>query len=152
MEDKLKFSVDNHEFETESQFLSGRQIKDMANVPLEYDLFLVVPEFDDELINNDGRVNFARPGVERFITRPHGSGITIIVNGVPCSHTGVATSISYEQVVGYAFPNAQFNSNFGYTVTYSYGPKENVEGILVKGKSVYTKNNMRFDVTATHKS
>ncbi|MDE5640114.1 MAG: multiubiquitin domain-containing protein [Odoribacter sp.] len=152
MEKKLKLSIDNTFIEVSEQFLTGLQLKGLANVPLDYDLFLVVPGFDDELIANDLTVNLARPGIERFVSRPHGGGITIFVNGAPCSHARPATAITYEQVVKYAFPNAVFNPNQGYTVSYCDGPSKNPEGILVMGASVFTKNHMRFDVTATHKS
>lgn len=152
MEKKFKLSIDDTLIEVTDQFLSGLQIKELANVPQDYDLFLVVPGYQDELISDDTLVNLARPGVERFLSRPKGAGITIIVNGIPRSHTHPATSISYEQVVTYAFPKGEFNPNTGYTVTYCDGPSRNPEGILVKGASVSTKSHMRFDVTATHKS
>ena len=152
MEKKLFFSVDDRQLESAAQFLTGAQIKEMSGTPLDFDLFLVVPGFEDELIQNDTNVNLARPGVERFVTRRHGSGITILVNGGPHSHSNPATSITYERVVKYAFPNAEFSANRGYSVTYYDGPAKNEEGILVKGASVFTKSHMRFDVTATHKS
>ena len=79
----LKFSVDNKMFETEQQFLLGEDIKRMAHVPLEFDLYLVIPGFQDELIENGTRVNMARPGIERFVSRKHKQTITIIVNGQP---------------------------------------------------------------------
>lgn len=152
MENKLKLSVDNRPFETEKQFLTGLQIKERAGIPADNDLFLVVPGFKDELIDNDKIVNFARPGVERFVSRIKGGGITLIVNASPVSHSNPATSISYDQVVVYAFPKALSTGDVGYTVTYCDGPTENPEGILVKGQTIFTKHHMRFDVTATHKS
>ena len=152
MEKKFKLSIDNILIEVLEQFLSGLKIKELAKVPKEYDLFLVVPGFEDELIGDETQVNLARPGVERFVSRHHGAGVTIIVNGIPYSHSQPATSITYEQVVEYAFPNAQFNSTVGYTVTYCGGPSRNPEGILVRGAKVATKSHMRFDVTATHRS
>lgn len=149
---KLKLSVDNHPFETEEQFLTGLQIKEYAGVPTENELFLVVPGYEDELIDNNKQVNLARPGIERFVSRKPGSGITLIVNAAPVSHTKPATYVSYEQIVAYAFPKAISNGEVGYTVTYCDGPSSNPEGILVKGQKVFTKHHMRFDVTATHKS
>ena len=74
----LKFSVDNRMFETDKQFLLGEEIKRMAHVPLEFDLYLVIPGFQDELIENSTRVNMARPGIERFVSRKHKQIITII--------------------------------------------------------------------------
>lgn len=152
MEKKLKLSVDNHPFEIEEQFLTGLQIKERAGVPVENDLFLVVPGYQDELIENEQTVNFARPGVERFVSRKKGTGITLIVNGAPVSHTAPATRVTYEQIVKYAFPSRGDEGKVAYTVTYCDGPAQNEEGILVSGSSVFTKSHMRFDVTPTHKS
>lgn len=152
MEKTLKFSVNSTELEVTDQFLTGLKIKELAGVPESDDLYLVVPGYADELITNEKDVNLARPCVERFVSRAHGSGITILVNGKPQSHSNPATSVSYEQVVRYAFPKAEFNPNVGYTVTYHNGPSHNEEGILVLGGQVATKHHMCFDVTATHKS
>ena len=152
MEKKLKLSVDNHSFETEEQFLTGLQIKKCAGIPAENELFLVVPGYEDELIDNNKQVNLARPGIERFVSRKPGCGITLIVNATPVSHTTPATSVNYEQIVAYAFPKVVSNDEVGYTDTYCDGPSINAEGIMVKGQKVFTKHHMRFDVTATHKS
>ncbi|MDE6859204.1 MAG: multiubiquitin domain-containing protein [Duncaniella sp.] len=152
MEKTLKFSVNSTELEVTDQFLTGLKIKELAGVPESDDLYLVVPGYADELITNEKDVNLARPGVERFVSRAQGSGITIFVNSKPQSHSKPATTISYEQVVKYAFPDAKFNPNVGYTVTYHNGPSQNEEGILVMGAKVVTKHHMCFDVTPTHRS
>ena len=55
-------------FETDQQFLLGEDIKRLAHVPSEFDLYLVIPGFQDELIENGTRVNMARPGIERFVS------------------------------------------------------------------------------------
>lgn len=146
----LRFSVDNQLVETPAQFLTGAQIKELAGVPAERELFLVVPEYEDEFISDETSVNLARPGVERFVTREKHNDLHLIVNGTRKVFN--KTSISYEEVVKLAFPGADFGANAGFTITYMDGPKPTVEGILPKGSSVYTKDNMRFDVTATHKS
>ena len=39
-----------------------------------------------------------------------------------------------------------------YTVAYEDGPKENLEGSMLKGTSVFAKNKMIFHATATDKS
>ena len=57
------FSVDGRPYSTEHQFLIGEQIKRMAGVPAEFELYLVIPHFQDELIEDNKTVNFARPGV-----------------------------------------------------------------------------------------
>lgn len=150
MNDVLKFRVDNCKVETPAQFLTGAQIKELAGVPAERELFLVVPEYEDEFISDETTVNLARPGVERFVTREKHNDLHLIVNGTRKVFN--KTSITYEEVVKLAYPNASFGANVGFTITYMGGPSPTVEGILSKGGKVYTKDNMRFDVTATHKS
>ncbi len=143
------FFVDQKKLVTEEQFLTGKKIKELANIPSDKELFLVVPAFQDELIDDEKVVNFARPGVERFITRPKGCQ-EIIVNGQLKHYP--QEMISYDDVVKIAFPKVIGNGEVGFTVTYSDGPEQNVEGIMVRGKSVFVKHLMKFNVTATHKS
>jgi hypothetical protein len=60
--------------------------------------------------------------------------------------------ISYEQVTHLAFPNPPAGIVIKYTVEYERGPKENPEGSLTKGHSVFVKNEMVFNVTETGRS
>lgn len=146
----LKFSVDNRMFETDKQFLLGEEIKRLAHVPLEFDLYLVISGFQDELIENGTKVNMARPGIERFVARKSKHTITIIVNGQPKLYE--EDKVSYEQIVKIAFPNPAPGTERGYTVGYSDGPHQNVEGVMSRHSVVFVKHNMKFDVTPTHKS
>ena len=149
---ELFFSVNGIKYSVESQFLTGTQIKEIANVPEEYELYLVIPEYQDELINNNTRVNMARPGIERFEARKPTSGepvrIIIIVNTnhIPYNEP----KITYEQVVTLAF--GSFDTQIGYTVVYSHGPRQNLKGKMAKGTDVFVKNNMQFNVGNPHKS
>jgi hypothetical protein len=146
----LRFTVDEHMFVAPGQFLTGKQIKEMAKIPADVDLFLVVRGYEDELIDDAKVVNMARPGVERFVARRRHEQ-EIIINGrlvkFP-SHT-----ISYEEVVRIAFPKPVTNNpEIGYTVVFAHGPEQNPKGILPPGAVVSVKHNMKFDVTPTHKS
>jgi hypothetical protein len=60
--------------------------------------------------------------------------------------------ISFEEVVILAFGAFDNNPNKVYTVTYDRGPHQNPEGAMVFGDTVYIKNKMIFNVTATDKS
>ena len=60
--------------------------------------------------------------------------------------------ISYDQVTNLAFPNPPPGIVITYTVEYERGPKENREGSLTKGQSVFVKNEMVFNVTETGRS
>ena len=146
---KFKFFVDGIKFQTEKQFLTGLEIKMMANVPEDLDLYLVVHGYQDELISNDKTVNLSRPGVEKFETRKKHEGLLLIINTRPVAFDG--KKISYEEVVslaGYDFSKP----DRGYTVTYENGPKQNPEGGLLKGQNVFVKHLMQFHVNATDKS
>lgn len=97
---KFKFFVDGIKFQTEKQFLTGLEIKMMANVPEDLDLYLVVHGYQDELISNDKTVNLSRPGVEKFETRKKHEGLLLIINTRPVAFDG--KKISYEEVVSLA--------------------------------------------------
>lgn len=147
---ELKFSVNEHVFIAPSQFLTGRQIKEMAKISADVDLFLVVPGYMDELIDDEKVVNMARPGVERFVARKRHEQ-EIVINGRRMKFAN--GEISYDEVVRLAFPKpANTHTERGYTVVYAHGPEKNPKGILPPGAVVYVKHNMKFDVTPTHKS
>jgi len=75
---------------------------------------------------------------------------TIIVNGRKKEFSEKA--ISFSQIVRLAFSTVSEDRTTIYTVTYKNGPKQNPEGSMVKGDSVYVKTGMIFNVTATDKS
>lgn len=149
MRNNFSFSVDGTQCCTEHQFLTGLDIKHLAHVPDEFDLYLVVPGYRDELIEDGKVVNFARPGVERFEARKKREGQLLIINTRPVPYDG--HEISYEDVVklaGYD-PN---KPNRGYTITYEKGLMQNPQGGLAKGQRVIVKHLMQFNVNATDKS
>ena len=75
----------------------------------------------------------------------------LIVNGQPKKWD--QEKINFDQVVNLAFNgNPPSGPNVMFTVAYSRGPKENPEGTLSEGQSVYVKSGMVFDVSATNKS
>jgi hypothetical protein len=77
----------------------------------------------------------------------HSDDRTIIVNGRP--KKWAAETITFEQVVNLAFPDAPPNPNTVYTVTYKKGGDQ---GSLVAGGSIAVKPGTIFNVTATDKS
>ena len=145
---KFLFSVDGKPFSTEHQFLIGEQIKRITGVPAEFELFLVIPHFQDELIEDNTTVNFARPGVERFESRNPQSKIEILVNGTRIPFD--KPQISFDELVHFAYPNP--GNKYGFTVSYTDGPEQNPEGRMSKGTSVFVKHKMKFDVTPTKES
>lgn len=71
----------------------------------------------------------------------------IIINGRPRKWEG--STISYDEVVGLAFPGQPPDANRIYTVTYKKGHEQ---GSLVSGQSLTVKPGMIFNVTATNRS
>lgn len=66
----LKFVIEGKEFETTDQFKTGAELKKIAGIPLETELFLSIEKpYHDELIENEKEVNLARPGAEYFFVK-----------------------------------------------------------------------------------
>lgn len=142
----LKYFVDGKPFFSKSQYITGEEIKIVAGLPLDLELFLDVPEgWQDQRIENEDRVNLARPGQERFISKR--KTVIIFVNGTRYEYTGA--TISFERVIEFAQvpPSSQ-----GYLIKYNHGPHQNPKGILSRGTVVYVKDNMNFNVRSSHQS
>ena len=145
---KFNLIVDNKPIRTEHQFLTGAQIKKLAGIPEDKDLYLVVVSFHDELIEDDKIVNFARPGWERFESRDRGNSTDIIVNGKRVRY--IQEKITYAKVAEIAY--GIYDPDKGYTMIYTGGPQQNPEGSMTAGSEVFVKHNMKFDVTQTYRS
>lgn len=148
---KLQFFINDKQFTWYKQYIRGVQIRELGNIPAEDDIYLDIKEgWQDDQILDDEVVDLARPGKEKFFSKPKETEVTIIVNA--CSHVWRDKNISFEQLVALAFGSYDNNPNRGYTITYSRGWESKPEGTLVKGAVVKVKNKMIFDVTATDKS
>src|SRR5579872_1309042 len=67
---ELLFTINGKQFEWKEQFITGDELKQLAKLPLEEELYLSIQEpWDDELINNDTRVDLARPEIEHFYSK-----------------------------------------------------------------------------------
>lgn len=76
----LKFKIEGKEYETDQQYLTGVELKQLAGIPLETELFLSISKpYNDELIENDTRVNLARPETEYFFVKKK---LSFTINGV----------------------------------------------------------------------
>lgn len=148
---KLKFSINGEEFIWYKQFITGAEIREIGKISNEFDIFLDIKnDWEDDLIRNNEEVDLARPGKEHFVSKEKQKEFKLIVN--IREKTWNMDMISFEQLIVLAFGIYDSNPNKGYTVSYSDGPKNNREGIMVKGSSVFVKNKMKFDVSATDKS
>ncbi len=73
---------------------------------------------------------------------------TIIIEGTP--YDWEKDQISFEEVITLRY--GKYDPSMTYTLSYEDGPKENREGILKAGKSIFIKNKMIFHATAGNKS
>lgn len=150
---KFVLKINDKTFHWHDQYITGAQVKELGEIPMDYELFLNVKgNNEDQKIENDTKVDLELPGLERFFSN---GDITnrvykIIVNAA--LKEWKTNTISFEDLVKIAFPENSGKPNFAYTVTYAFGPKENPEGSMSKGDIVFIKNQMKFYVTATNQS
>nr|WP_312508988.1 multiubiquitin domain-containing protein [Chryseobacterium culicis] len=147
----LEFFINGEQFFWYKQHIRGVQIRELGKISDDQDVFLdISPDWEDDLILDDEEVDLARPGKEKFFSKPRPVQLSIIVNARP--HVWNEQNISFEQLIVVAFGSYDPSPNKGYTVTYSRGWNPKPEGTMVKGSEVRVKNKMIFDVTATDKS
>jgi len=145
----FRVQLDGRVFDWGGTFISGHTLKKLAGVDVQtHDVWLEVREAEDRLIEDGELFDLSAPGVEKFYTAKR--KFTIIVNGR--KKTVEQSQLSFNEVVLLAFPDAVFDEKTVYTVTYAEGPRENPEGSLVAGHSVYLKNGMVFNVARSDKS
>ena len=66
----LKFVIEGKEYETFDQYKTGAELKQLAGIPLDTELFLSISKpYEDELIENEKSVNLARPEIEYFFVK-----------------------------------------------------------------------------------
>ncbi|MEY4877065.1 MAG: hypothetical protein RL708_2214 [Bacteroidota bacterium] len=147
----LHFTINGKSYALHHEYITGAEIKQLASIPVEDDLFLAVKKpWEDELISDETKVNLARPEAEHFYSKEKNCEIILVVNGKQKSWK--EKTISFEQVVVLAFESYDSNPNKVYTVTYANGPQQNPEGSMIRGAVVFVKNKMVFNVSASDKS
>ena len=66
-ENSLQLTINGQQFEWPHEFIHGLELKKLASIPMDNELFLSVKHpWEDELISNDDKVNLARPEIEHF--------------------------------------------------------------------------------------
>ena len=147
----LILKINGKEYEWPKQYITGSEIAILAGIEKDDEIFLKIKDpWVDEAIMENTNVDLARPGIEHFYSKEKPKQITMIVNGREKPWT--EKKISYEEVVALAFGPNSGNLNTAFTVNYTRGPEKNPQGSMVKGDSVFVKNKMVFNVTATDKS
>jgi hypothetical protein len=69
---QYKFKVNDMEFAVDEPTITGAQIRQIAQIPPSYQLFLEIhgDSKEDRQIGNDDVVNLAAPGIEKLYTVP----------------------------------------------------------------------------------
>ena len=81
---KLKYSIDGKNFETDKQYIKGSQIRRQGNVPNDYQIFLDNKQpWEDDLIEDNEIVDLARQGKEKFYSKEKPFSVELIVNLKP---------------------------------------------------------------------
>jgi hypothetical protein len=64
---ELNIRIEGKDYVWKKQYITGKQLKDLAKIPLSEQLYLsLIDPWDDELIENDQEIDLARPGIEFF--------------------------------------------------------------------------------------
>lgn len=130
---------------------TGEALYKLGHVQAGYDLFREVKgDKEDPIVENDDEPVHLRED-EHFHSGPaQPRKYTIIVNGQ--KKTVTTKKVSFDEIVKLAFPTPPEGANILYTVSYEDGPRINPQGSLKEGQTVFVKNWMIFNVTATDKS
>lgn len=142
-------TVDERGWDWGADAIAEQDIRVIGRIPEDHDLFL--DSDSDRPIPRGGSVNLAGGGVERVRSRKAQPAlIGIIVNGRP--REVKPGEISFEELVGLAFPTPPTGPNVSFTVSYRKGPPARPEGSILPGQSVHVIEGMTFNVSATDKS
>jgi hypothetical protein len=149
--EKLVFTVNGKSYQWPEQFITGKQIREVAGIDSN-DLIYLDNEkpYKDNLIEDDEEIDLARPCIEHFYTVEVGFEVTISVNGKDKKWD--KPRISFKEVIVLAYGSYNDSPTIVYTVAYEDGPKQNPEGSMLRDAVVFVKNNMIFHATATDKS
>lgn len=147
----LHFTLNGKRHTWHEQYITGASIRKVGSLDADDEIFLKIEKpWEDEKVNDDTKIDLARPEVEHFISKEKPFKVAIIVNLK--EHTWIEKKINFEQVVTLAYGTYDPNPGKGYTVTYDRGPHQNPEGSMVKGNIVFVKDKMIFNVKQTDKS
>lgn len=148
---KLKFTVNGKLYDWPEQFITGKQIREVADVDSDDEIYLDNKKpYVDKLIKDEDEVDLARPTIENFYTVAVNFKVIINIGGVNIIWT--KPKISFEEVIVEAYGNYSDSPTMVYTVAYEDGPKQNPEGSMIKGAIVFVKDKMIFHATATDRS
>ena len=78
--DVLPFFIEGRKFESDEQYKTGKDIKEIGGLPSDAELYLLIADpWKDELINDEDKVDLARDGIEQFFIKKK---LIYFINGV----------------------------------------------------------------------
>lgn len=145
----FQLTINGKLYERNHPNITGAEIRNLGNIPVEDEIFMESPRpKEDVLIQDDKKVNLARPGIERFYSKA--KEVIILVNGT--DHKWIKEKISFKEVIVLAFGQYIDKPTMVYTVAYEDGPRLNPEGSMFVNQEVYVKHKMIFNASQTDKS
>lgn len=80
----LLLTINGQEYKWFSQYITGAEIKKLADIALSEQLWLAIEKpWEDEKIANDDKIDLARPGIEHFFAKPEVKEVMIKINDEP---------------------------------------------------------------------
>ena len=143
--------VDGRTWEWGAAAIPEGDIREIADVPDDRELFLA--NGGGEAIRRGSLIDLTADWVPSVVTRevpPERATVPVVVNGRP--RELVAQEVSFEDLVGLAFPERSDLTRGMFTVTYRHGPVDRPEGSLVPSQSIRATRGTVVHVTATDKS
>ena len=133
---KLQITIDGKSYVWYKQYITGLEIKQLANLPDDIEIVLTVPRpWEDELIDNETKVDLARPGVEHFVSKKKGEEklVTIEVNRVERKISRGKHSVSEIKKVGEVANTHELSEVINGVLT----PLADDATVLIKGCEVF---------------
>ena len=91
-----RFKVDGQHFESKNQFVSGLELRQLAGLTAETELYVDVPHgWQDHFVSCDDQVDLGNPGTEKFVTLRKKT--VIFVNGTPYEYKKEKVTYEYDK-------------------------------------------------------
>jgi hypothetical protein len=141
--------VDDSVWEWGAPGIQEHDIRSIAGIPDERRLF----QSGGNALRSGEVVDLTVDWVPKIESRPEMAcslTVPVVVNGRRQSLA--APEVTFEELIGLAYPDAPATSNSMFTVTYRHGPLDRPEGSLAPSQRLRAVNGVVFNVTATNKS